>query len=65
MYHDEKLINGVLHWRGTPNGKWIIYTLEQLSERAVQAETEAMRLREHERLHSCLGDDCMCYLEAK
>lgn len=23
MYHEQKIINGILHWRGTPNGEWI------------------------------------------
>ena len=22
MHYEEKVIDGVLHWRGTPNGKW-------------------------------------------
>lgn len=22
MYYEEKLIDGVLHWRGTPDGEW-------------------------------------------
>jgi hypothetical protein len=23
MYHEERIINGKLHWRGTPTGEWI------------------------------------------
>jgi hypothetical protein len=37
MYHAEKIINGILHWRGTPDGEWIPYTLEQLTEKLKKA----------------------------
>lgn len=40
MYHDEKLTNGILHWRGTPTGEWMPFTLKQLSERVMKAESE-------------------------
>lgn len=38
MYHDERLIKGILHWRGTPDGKWIAFTLEELSARVLERE---------------------------
>lgn len=31
MYHEEQIINGRLCWRGTPDGKFIEYTLEQMA----------------------------------
>jgi len=31
MYYEEKMINGVLHWRGTPDGDFEPYTLNDLS----------------------------------
>ena len=31
MYHEEKEIDGVLHWRGTPDGEWTPYTDKQLT----------------------------------
>ena len=31
MYHEEAVINGVLCWRGTPDGEWQKYTLEALT----------------------------------
>lgn len=31
MYHEEKVIDGVLCWRGTPDGKWTQYTAEALT----------------------------------
>lgn len=38
MYLDEKLINGILHYRTDPNGEWKPYTIEELSARIVKAE---------------------------
>ncbi len=40
MYHEEKMINGQLHWRSTPNGKWAPYTNNQLSERMLQLASD-------------------------
>ena len=31
MYYEEKVINGVLCHRNTPNGEWIQFTLESLT----------------------------------
>lgn len=31
MYHEEQVIDGVLHHRGTPDGQWLVYTVEQLT----------------------------------
>ena len=31
MYYGEKLIDGVLHWRGTPDGKWKQMSQERLT----------------------------------
>ena len=31
MFHQEKVIDGVLHWRGTPDGEFKRYTDEQLT----------------------------------
>ena len=33
MYYEEKLIDGILHWRGTPDGEWQIVPAEKLGER--------------------------------
>lgn len=24
MYYEEKIIDGILYWRGTPDGEWIV-----------------------------------------
>jgi|ERR1043166_2578251 hypothetical protein len=39
MYYEERLIDGVLHWRGTPDGEWVAVSAERLSSRVVEAET--------------------------
>ena len=36
MYHEEKVIDGVLSWRGSPDGEWTPYTAAQLT-RLLQA----------------------------
>jgi hypothetical protein len=36
MFHEEKVINGVLCWRGTPNGEWIPFTMEQLTRKLIE-----------------------------
>lgn len=32
MYYEEKLIDGVLHWRCTPDGEWRPMSPEKLTE---------------------------------
>lgn len=31
MYYEEKIVNGVLHWRGSPNGEWTAMSAERLT----------------------------------
>jgi hypothetical protein len=38
MYYEEKLIDGILHWRGMPDGEWQIIPAEKLDERVIAAE---------------------------
>jgi hypothetical protein len=40
MFHEEKLILGVLCWRGTPNGEWTEYTAHQLSRKLAELKKE-------------------------
>ena len=35
MYYEEKIINGILHHRGSPDGEWIMFTIEDLSMRSI------------------------------
>jgi hypothetical protein len=40
VYYEEKIINGVLCWRSTPNGDWIEKTPKQLTEQLVAERGE-------------------------
>jgi hypothetical protein len=33
MYFEEKVVDGVLHWRNTPDGTWHAYTAMELTGR--------------------------------
>jgi len=48
MYHEEKVICGVLHWRGTPDGEWHVYSAEQLTSRILELKKELASKEEHE-----------------
>ena len=50
MYYEEKIINGVLCCRTTPDGIWQPFTLEELSTRLEAKEKEC------EKLKSLLGE---------
>jgi hypothetical protein len=45
MYYAEKIIDGVLHYRITPDGPWKTYTPEQLTDIIVQRESSIIVLR--------------------
>lgn len=38
MYYAEKIINGILHCRHTPNGWWIELSKEKLTDKIVKME---------------------------
>jgi hypothetical protein len=40
MYHDEKIIDGILHHRRTPDGPWVPYTLRGLTAIVVDRNAE-------------------------
>ena len=46
MYYEEKVIEGTLMWRGTPNGAWLFFTIPQLSERYLELKLECAKLRQ-------------------
>ena len=46
MYYEEQVVNGVLSYRTTPNGKWEPCSLEIITTALVQARE---RLREAEK----------------
>ena len=51
MYHEEKVINGVLCWRGTPDGEWEQYTAESLTIALTAERGRAKELEEGLFLH--------------
>ena len=45
MYYEEKIINDILCYRLTPNGKWIEYSLESLSKKYMEIKHELNNLK--------------------
>lgn len=44
MYYKEEIINGILHYKTTPNGEWQEVSKETLSIRTKEAETKVYEL---------------------
>ena len=38
MYCEEKVIEGILHYRNSPHIKWTAYSVEQVTERYLVAQ---------------------------
>lgn len=38
MYYQEQIQDGVLCWRGTPNGDWIPFTAKELTEKLIEVQ---------------------------
>lgn len=36
MYYEERIINGILHHREIPGGRWIPFTIEELSSNLIK-----------------------------
>lgn len=45
MYRDEKVIDGVLHWRGTPRGEWRPYSAARLTEILLRERAASIKLQ--------------------
>jgi hypothetical protein len=47
MYYEEKIINGILHYRGNPFDAWTPKTLEGLTEilQREREESKALRIK--------------------
>ncbi len=64
MFYEEKIIDGVLHWRGIPGGTWKQFTKEELTKRIEDHQTFikelTKRIEEHQifikKLHSKYPD---------
>ena len=44
MYYEEKVIEGVLHWRGSPDGEWTPISAEQLTTYLVKERSTCASL---------------------
>ncbi len=44
MYHEEKIINGIMHYRLDPRNEFIPYTIEELSSRYERANANLNKL---------------------
>lgn len=42
MYHEERIVDGVLSWRGTPDGEWQEYSKVELTSFLDQIRTRLM-----------------------
>ena len=45
MYHEEKVINGRLCWRGSPDGDWVEYSYEHLLDKLQKCELSEFNYR--------------------
>ena len=45
MYYEEKIIDGILCYRCTPNGDWTKFSIESLSKRAYNDRQKLKTLR--------------------
>lgn len=46
MYYEERVIDGVLHWRGTPDGPWQKMTDEQLTQKLEEERARKVAFRD-------------------
>jgi hypothetical protein len=47
MFYEEKLIDGRLYCRGTPDGEWRLVTIDALTRRVLAAEADLERAMEN------------------
>lgn len=47
MYYAEKIIDGVLHFQITPNGKWVEMSKEDLTSEIVALKKQLTELQEN------------------
>lgn len=63
MFYEEKMIDGVLHWRGTPTGDWQPVSPRELAEkidilrtRLAESEARAVAAEANDRRYRWLRD---------
>jgi hypothetical protein len=49
MYYVEKIINGILHCKHTPNGKWVELSKEKLTDKIVRMEARLIMERPNQK----------------
>ena len=45
MYYDEKVIDGILHCRGTPKGEWRPVSSDELNRKLIECKAQLAILR--------------------
>lgn len=45
MYYEERVVGGVLCWRGTPNGPWVPFTALEMTEKLLKLRELSCRER--------------------
>lgn len=50
MYYEEKVIDGILCWRGSPNSAFKQYTTKELTEKLIKATALINKLTNTETL---------------
>ena len=59
MYYEEKVIDGVLCWRGSPDGEWSRKTTEQLTQMLIDTKRQLARYKRA--IDTCEGGSlCAC-----
>lgn len=48
MYYEEKIINDILCYRHSPNGKWMEFTKEKLTSKIKALTFELLKAQENE-----------------
>jgi len=46
MYYEEQVIDGILHYKTTPNSKWESFSLTMLTNKYIQAQLQVIELND-------------------
>ena len=44
MFHEEKVIDGFLVWRSTPNGEWLLISPKIMTDKILELEKRVREL---------------------
>lgn len=56
MYHEESIIDGVLHIRSTPDGEWRKLSAEAITLKYMEAKCEAARYRTDAKINAATNE---------